>query len=59
MDYIIYLMMAIGIGLSAWVAIKQKPWWELTREEKKKRLPFMIAVLLLVILGIVAFIIVK
>ncbi len=53
MDFISYLIIAIGIGLSAWAAIKQKPWWQLTPEEKKKKLPFVIAGAALVILGIV------
>lgn len=56
MDFISYLVIAIGVGVSAWVVIKQKPWWELTPEEKKKRLPFVIAGALIVIAGGFAFI---
>jgi len=59
MDFLSYLIIAVGIGLSAWVAIKQKPWWKLTPEEKKKRMPFVIVGALLVVLGIVAFIIIN
>jgi hypothetical protein len=53
MDFISYFIIAIGIGLAAWVTVKQKPWWKLTEEEKKKRMPIMIAGLVLVVLGIV------
>jgi len=56
MDYISYIIIAIGIGLSAWVAIKQKPWWILTKEEKKEKLPLVIAGLVLAVLGLVMFI---
>lgn len=53
MDFISYLIIAVGIGLSAWVVVKQKPWWKLTKEEKKKRMPIVIAGLVVVVLGIV------
>ncbi len=59
MDFLSYLIIAIGIGIAAWITIKQKPWWELTPEEKKKRIPFMIAGALLVVLGIIVFLIVS
>ena len=53
MDFLSYLIIGLGIGIAAWVTIKQKPWRQLTSEEKKKRMPFMIAVAVLIILGIV------
>jgi uncharacterized membrane protein len=56
MDFISYLIIAIGIGLSAWVAVRQKPWWKLTKEEKKKRIPIVVAGSVLVVLGIVSMI---
>ncbi len=56
MDYISYIIIAIGIGLSAWVVVKQKPWWKLTPEEKKKRLPLVIAGFAVVVLGLIMFV---
>ncbi|MDD5752952.1 MAG: hypothetical protein PHI45_02630 [Candidatus Pacebacteria bacterium] len=56
MDYISYIIIAIGIGLATWMAIQQKPWWKLTKEEKKKRLPIVIARLVLMVLGLVMFV---
>jgi len=59
MDFISYLVIGIGIVIAMWVSIKQKPWWQLTPEEKKKRMPFMIAGIFFVILGIIVFLIVS
>jgi len=55
MDYISYLIITIGIGLSVWVIIRQKPWWKLTPDEKKKKLPLIIAGFIVIILGLVMF----
>jgi len=53
MDFLSYLIIAIGIGLSAWVITTQKPWWKLSSKEKKKRLPLVIIGAFLIILGII------
>jgi sulfite exporter TauE/SafE len=58
MDFLSYLIIGIGICIATWVTIKQKPWWKLTLEEKKKRMPFVITGALLVVLGIATFLIV-
>ncbi|MFC1700853.1 hypothetical protein ACFLZ0_01830 [Patescibacteria group bacterium] len=57
MDFIRYLVIGIGIVIITWVSIKQKPWWQLTSEEKKKRMPLVIAGIFFAILGIVVFLI--
>ena len=57
MDLISYLIIAVGVGLSAWIVIKQKPWGELSEEGKKQRKKFMIAGFILVVFGVIAFLI--
>lgn len=34
---------------------RQKPWWKLSAEEKKKRMPLVIALGVLAVLGLVVF----
>ncbi len=44
----------ISVGITVAVATrKQKPWWKLTKEEKKKRLPYMVAGIALAAIGVV------
>lgn len=59
MDLLSYLIIGIGIGLSAWVVITQKPWWKLSPKEKKEKLPLVIVGALLLVLGIVVFMVVN
>ncbi len=40
----------LGLVLG-YAAGRQKPWWELSTEEKKKRMPVIIALLILLVLG--------
>ncbi|OGE15261.1 hypothetical protein A2409_03650 [Candidatus Curtissbacteria bacterium RIFOXYC1_FULL_41_36] len=48
-----FVIIAIVVTLPVLAAVLPKPWWKLDREQKKKRLPFIIAGVVLAGLGII------
>jgi len=55
MDYISYIIIAIGIGLASWVAIKQKSWRKDENKKRQARRILLFVVILLLGVSIIIF----